>query len=108
MNVLVAVLTGLLRRILYVVRRMTARTLIVRTDSAAAEHVDVSVTGAAGHGRFLLEIMGPMTTHAFAMAVLEERRAGDDRLLRGVTRRAGRQGVAGRCMLVLMARGAGL
>ena len=76
-NVLMAVLTGLFGRVFYVVRRMTIRTLVVGADSAAAENVDVSVAGAAGHGRFPLEIMGPMTTHALAVPVREERRAGD-------------------------------
>ena len=107
-HVLVAVLAGLLGRVFYVVRRMAARTLVVRAHGAPAENVEVGVTRAAGHSRLFLEIMWPVTTHTFAMPVLKQRRAGDDRLLFGVTRRAGRKGVAGRRVLMLVTRGAGL
>ena len=49
-HVLVAILAGLLRRIFYIVRRVAARTLVVRANGAPAKDVEIGVTRATGCG----------------------------------------------------------
>lgn len=107
-HVLVTVLTSLAGRALHVMRRVTARTLVVGLDPAAAEHLEIGVARATGHDRLFLEIVRSMAADALAVPTCEERRARHDGALFGVAGRARRERVAGFCVLVLVARDAGL
>jgi len=92
---------------LHVVCSVAVRALIVRGDRAGAQHPDVSVAGAASNGSRSFEIVRPVAADAFAVSGVEQRRRWHDGIA-GMALDTARASVRGGCVLVLMARGAGV
>ena len=108
MNGCVTARAGLFSRRAHRMRRVAARTSVVRGDAAAAQHVHSLVTRPAVRGLLLVEVVWPVTADAFLVPVGEQRRCGDQRLFFAVTALARAHRVACRRMQVLMACGAHL
>lgn len=108
MHASVAIRAGFFRAAAHVVRPVAAGALIVSSDARCTEHVDLSVAGATRLCSLFAEVVRPVATDAFAVAVGEERGLGHDRLLGRVARLAGTDGFGGWRVLVLVAGGANL
>jgi hypothetical protein len=104
----VALGAGLRGAAAHVVGGVAIRTLLVAGRLAAAEDREALVAGAAWRRLVFRELVRTMATHALPMAGVEESGLGHDRLLLRVTRSARGECIRGRCVLLLVASGAGL
>src|SRR4051794_35725638 len=83
----IPVATGacLLRRSAYVVRRVTARALVMLRNARRAENGDMFVAGTASHRRVLIEAVRAVATDALGVSIREERGLRDQRRVARMT-----------------------